>query len=211
MGPTCRGSTGPSGPPGEKGAMGPAGPVGPPGPPGNSCSTTGPHGQLQTLTGGKISASCPEGYQSRYRGLCYKVFDTLKSFNEAAETCRKDGGTLAMPRDQETNNFLVNISQNGQWMSVWIGLHDRNQDEKFEWLDGTSLGAHGSWAQRHFEEGKRACSFEREGGNCVSYIALHIESSSRGPYRPPGVWLCHKCTSRLRFTCQVVSECTCTA
>ncbi|KAI8510715.1 Fibrinogen C domain-containing protein 1 [Branchiostoma belcheri] len=49
--------------------------------------------------------SCPGGY-TIWRGICYKAFDTRKTIDQAAAACRADGGTLAMPRDAETNAFL---------------------------------------------------------------------------------------------------------
>ncbi|KAI8516917.1 hypothetical protein Bbelb_054980 [Branchiostoma belcheri] len=95
----------------------------------------------------KTLPSCPEGY-TIWRGICYKAFDARKSFSEAAATCRADGGTLAMPRDADTNAFLFSL-----YMSVnvrfayWIGLHDQTKEGRFEWVDGSALGPYNSWAK----------------------------------------------------------------
>ncbi|XP_035660163.1 collectin-12-like [Branchiostoma floridae] len=156
MGPAGPASLGPPGPPGEKGAMGPAGPasVGPPGPPGEkgpagpvSFGPPGPPGP-PGLPGNSFQcpgpaerASCPEGY-TKWRETCYKAFNEYKSggtFNEATETCRRDGGTLAMPRDAETNKFLVSLERN-KGSFYWIGLHDQRSEGLFEWVDGSVLG-----------------------------------------------------------------------
>ncbi|XP_019643173.1 PREDICTED: uncharacterized protein LOC109484362 [Branchiostoma belcheri] len=58
-----------------------------------------------------------------------------KTFSESAETCRADGGTLAMPRDEGINDFLVSLDEIGR---RWFGLH--RQEDKWEWIDGTALG-----------------------------------------------------------------------
>ncbi|KAI8491341.1 hypothetical protein Bbelb_309740 [Branchiostoma belcheri] len=95
----------------------------------------------------KTLPSCPEGY-IMWRGICYKAFNTSKTFSEAGAACRADGGTLAMPRDAETNAFLISL-----YMSVrdefffWIGLHDRCEEGRFEWVDGSALGPYSAWGQ----------------------------------------------------------------
>ncbi|XP_078697755.1 alpha-N-acetylgalactosamine-specific lectin-like [Branchiostoma floridae x Branchiostoma belcheri] len=93
----------------------------------------------------KTLPSCPVGY-TMYRGICYKAFNTLKNFSEAAAACREDGGTLAMPRDAETNAFLVPLYESVRhgWL-FWIGLHDQREEGRFEWVDGSALGPYNSW------------------------------------------------------------------
>ncbi|XP_078696201.1 alpha-N-acetylgalactosamine-specific lectin-like [Branchiostoma floridae x Branchiostoma belcheri] len=79
------------------------------------------------------------------QGICYKEFGTYKTFNDAATTCRQDGGTLAMPRDSATNLSLLDKSVDpihGQW----IGLNDQREEGNYEWADGTPLGDYNAWA-----------------------------------------------------------------
>ncbi|XP_019643117.1 PREDICTED: low affinity immunoglobulin epsilon Fc receptor-like [Branchiostoma belcheri] len=92
----------------------------------------------------KTLTSCPEGY-TIWRYICYKAFYTLKNFDDAAATCRVDGGTLAMPRDADTNTFLASLEKS-KTHGFWIGLHDRREEGKFEWVDGSALGSYSSWA-----------------------------------------------------------------
>ncbi|XP_019620333.1 PREDICTED: uncharacterized protein LOC109466908 [Branchiostoma belcheri] len=70
------------------------------------------------------------GY-TRRRGICYKAFNTRKTFSEAAVACRADGGTLAMPRDAETEAFLVSLYKPVRVCDnrgFWIGLHDQREE-----------------------------------------------------------------------------------
>ncbi|XP_066295830.1 C-type Lectin CRL-like isoform X2 [Branchiostoma lanceolatum] len=97
----------------------------------------------QRLHDCKMASSCPDRYTT-WRGICYKVFNTLKTFSGAAAACREDGGTLAMPRDAETNAFLISLSANGR-VNFWFGLHDRREEGSFEWVDGSALGTYNSW------------------------------------------------------------------
>ncbi|XP_066297618.1 collectin-10-like [Branchiostoma lanceolatum] len=83
-----------------------------------------------------------------WREVCYKAFNIRTTFSDAAAACRADGGTLAMPRDAETNAFLISLYKSVHGRSqveFWIGLHDRRREGSFEWLDGSALGTYNSW------------------------------------------------------------------
>ncbi|KAI8505552.1 hypothetical protein Bbelb_167410 [Branchiostoma belcheri] len=165
--PVSTGPPGPPGPPGQKGAMGPVGPVstGPPGPPSPVCPASaappgppGPPGQKGAmgpagLPGEKgamgptcaADGGCPIDYQ-KWRGICYKVYNTLMNFKEAAATCRQDGGNLTMPRDAKTNALLTSLAYISLIRSrMWLGLSDEREEGVFEWADGTPLGAYTPW------------------------------------------------------------------
>ncbi|XP_035674405.1 collagen alpha-1(I) chain-like [Branchiostoma floridae] len=201
MGPAGPRSAGRPGPPGEKGAMGPAGPrsagrPGPPGPPGEK-GAMGPAGMSNcpNLAGPSqhiIDSSqsnavfCPEGHRM-WRGTCYSFFhDVHKTFNDAAATCRRDGGTLAMPRDAETNDYLA--ASMSKWKgrygndAFWFGLHDLRRRGSFEWMDGSALGSYNSWAP-----GKPGDKL----GNCVAYSPTERDQ-----------WLDKPCALRCHFICQ---------
>ncbi|XP_035688677.1 alpha-N-acetylgalactosamine-specific lectin-like [Branchiostoma floridae] len=128
--------------------------------------------------------SCPNGYQL-WRGICYKVFNTREPFNEAAATCRKDGGTLAMPRDAETNAFLISLytSIRGDTL-FFIGLQDQHEEGRFEWADGSALGAYSPWGPG-----------EPDGhGDCVVSGASSVRKDK---------WYNFSCDLIFRFICQV--------
>ncbi|XP_066285699.1 pulmonary surfactant-associated protein D-like [Branchiostoma lanceolatum] len=204
MGPV--GPQGPPGRPGEKGSMGPAGPgfsgpPGPPGPPGQNGpvgpagpASVGPPDILPTSKQSEPNAGpCPVGYTYMYRaGICYKAFNTPKIFSESAATCRGDGGTLAMPRDADTNKFLIEL-KNGvdHTLHYWIGLEDRRREGRFEWVDGTRLGWYNYWAPN---EPNNFSNYE----HCVHY----------GAYSDPefaSKWNDEACTRSMGFICQVVA------
>ncbi|XP_066276716.1 C-type lectin domain family 4 member M-like [Branchiostoma lanceolatum] len=117
-------------------------------------------GTVQQLV--KLEASCPSGYQ-RHREVCYKVFDSPKTFLGAASTCWADGGTLAMPRDAGINAFLISLAKAaGKTEGVWFGLHDRGQEGHWEWIDGTELGTgYRAWAkgEPNDNDGKQDCAW----------------------------------------------------
>ncbi|XP_019628776.1 PREDICTED: collectin-12-like, partial [Branchiostoma belcheri] len=147
IGPVGSGPPGLPGPPGERGPIGPAGhgSVGTPGPPGKG-GPMGPAGPVYSF----FVVPCPKGY-TKWRGTCYKFYtgNRKRAFNESIKSCREDGGTLAMPRDAETQAFLVSllpVSRSSWW---WIGLHDQREEGRFEWVDGSALGEFNLWISGH--------------------------------------------------------------
>ncbi|XP_019632702.1 PREDICTED: collectin-12-like [Branchiostoma belcheri] len=148
-----RGDTGPVGPPGQRGDTGPVGPAGPPGERGGTgpMGPAGPPGERgDTGTGpvgpaGPPRVSCPTGY-TRWRETCFKPVKLSMSFSDAAEACRQDGGTLAMPRDAETNDFLYTLQQRSRFGGYhWIGLQYCPEEDRWKWMDGSALGEFNSW------------------------------------------------------------------
>eukprot|EP00058_Branchiostoma_floridae_P017410 XP_002602898.1 hypothetical protein BRAFLDRAFT_98100 [Branchiostoma floridae] len=183
-----RGLKGPVGPPGPVGPRGLKGPVGPPGPVGprglkGPVGPPGPTGMSQSPSPARPAehaASCPNGY-TMWRRICYKVFHTRKTFNDAVAACRDDGGTLAMPRDYRTNALLPTMLASFYDSNIWIGLQRR--EGIFEWLDGSAVGTYTPWAlgQPDYH------------GDCV-YI--HIRSRK-------AQWVDGRCYYQYAFICQI--------
>ncbi|XP_066301791.1 tetranectin-like [Branchiostoma lanceolatum] len=86
----------------------------------------------QSTTVLQTEARDKTGY-TMWREICYKAFNTRKTFSEAAAACGEDGGTVAMPRDNETNAFLISlhnaVNDEGNF---WFGLHDQREEGSFE-------------------------------------------------------------------------------
>eukprot|EP00058_Branchiostoma_floridae_P004006 XP_002589494.1 hypothetical protein BRAFLDRAFT_88353 [Branchiostoma floridae] len=124
------------------------------------------------------------GY-SMSRGVCYMVYSIRHTFNDAAATCREDGGTLAMPRDPHTNDFLISlyksVSDNEEF---WFGLHDRRKEGSFEWVDGSALGTYNLWTP-----GEPNNFFGNE--DCIYYSEKDM-------------WNDLSCNNRIGFICQAV-------
>ncbi|KAI8503793.1 hypothetical protein Bbelb_187640 [Branchiostoma belcheri] len=143
------------------------------------------------------SVSCPDEY-TEWCGLCYKAFNVSKNFWQSDLACYDDaGGTLAMPRDNDTNAFLISlykiVSKN---RFFWIGLHDEDEEGKFKWLDGTALGEYNSWAT-----GQPNNYLNRE--DCVRYSASQITQGPPGIVQQSEKWYDAPCYNRLLFLCQV--------
>ncbi|XP_078687687.1 alpha-N-acetylgalactosamine-specific lectin-like [Branchiostoma floridae x Branchiostoma belcheri] len=132
---------------------------------------------------------CPSWYII-WRGTCYKAFNTVETFSDAAAACRADGGTLAMPRDAETNAFLISLYKSVRDDCVfWIGLHDQREEGRFEWVDGSALGPYTAWGQgRPDNQGNQ---------DCVVYSGLKNEKDK---------WNDEECHKTFCFICQAAPE-----
>ncbi|KAI8500324.1 hypothetical protein Bbelb_218900 [Branchiostoma belcheri] len=184
------GSTGPSGPPGP---MGPAGSTGPPGPPEGRGSAG-----LKESKGMDVAPG--QGY-NELSGMCYKAFNDKANFNLSAQRCSEDGGTLAMPRDPATNNFLVsiknavNVTPSNSYF--WFGLHDQREEGSFQWVDGTSL------ERQSFTDWAMEQPDNKGNEDCVHYF--HSASSLR-PYWK-NKWNDVNCNESYHYICQVAQAC----
>ncbi|XP_078692960.1 uncharacterized protein LOC144922783 [Branchiostoma floridae x Branchiostoma belcheri] len=130
--------------------------------------------------------SCPDEYvyhqPSRF---CYKAFNDIATYNDAVSICSLDGGTLAMPRDTATNDFLSDlknaVDNNAKFR---FGLTDVHQEGVWMWNDNVPLGDFRAWGTGE----------PNNDGNedCAEY-----ESSSN-------TWNDGKCTwADRKFICQV--------
>ncbi|CAH1257654.1 CD209 [Branchiostoma lanceolatum] len=89
--------------------------------------------------------ACSSGYQI-HNGICYKAFNTTKNFYDASSTCVADGGTLAMPKDTDTNAFLINLKNAVDNSSSFrFGLTDLNQEGDWIWEDNVTLSSFRPW------------------------------------------------------------------
>ncbi|KAI8496281.1 hypothetical protein Bbelb_261220 [Branchiostoma belcheri] len=92
---------------------------------------------------------CPKGYSYlAHTHRCYRAYDTTfsdKPYEEALATCRSDGGTLAMPRSNTTNDFLVALKNSVNPTDKFrFGLDRRNGT--WTYLDGGELG-YADWGE----------------------------------------------------------------
>uniref|UniRef100_A0A7M5WWI0 Uncharacterized protein n=1 Tax=Clytia hemisphaerica TaxID=252671 RepID=A0A7M5WWI0_9CNID len=81
---------------------------------------------------------CPQGWFLRC-GKCYLYVDEKRQWNDAQYNCKQRGANLVTVDEEATNAFLARyISfKSGDTRTSWIGLNDRAEEGKFEWVDGT--------------------------------------------------------------------------
>ena len=74
-----------------------------------------------------------------YNGYAFKLFKETKTYNQAMDECIAIGGTIAMPKDNGTNEFLHDMISKSGLAGAWVGCAYDTTKEKSEWCDGTTV------------------------------------------------------------------------
>ncbi|CAH1239458.1 CLEC10A [Branchiostoma lanceolatum] len=108
---------------------------------------------------------CPHGHV-QFEDRCFSLSTDKKNYTEAKSACQAAGGRLAMPKNQATNDFLVDrikIRIKDRSISgVWLGLakvKDQVEEGTWVWGDGTPLKGWSDWApgEPNNQGGKEDC------------------------------------------------------
>ena len=78
--------------------------------------------------------SVNEDYLQVFHGSCFQfVVFKNRAYEAANEDCARHGGTLALPKTQEINDYLADKSFNRYHVddAMWIGLHDQEDELTF--------------------------------------------------------------------------------
>lgn len=67
---------------------------------------------------------------------CYEVVQVGVSWSHAESICKQQGGHLIHIANKQEQDFILNFLAKHHSHTVWIGLHDQNQEENFEWSSG---------------------------------------------------------------------------
>ncbi|CAH1254045.1 MRC1 [Branchiostoma lanceolatum] len=132
------------------------------------------------------SIGCPYGYSYlSHTGRCYRAYDRENTYDEALATCQADNGTLAMPRDNTTNNFLVALKNAVSTNKFFYFGLDR-RDGPWNYVDGGNL-SYTDWA-----EGEP--NFISE--DCAEYFP------GIWPHRLRNYWNNGLCSRKVGFICE---------
>ncbi|XP_019638725.1 PREDICTED: uncharacterized protein LOC109480844 [Branchiostoma belcheri] len=137
--------------------------------------------------------ACPSGYTYRQTNrLCYKAFNRSSNYDDAKATCTFYGGTLAMPRNASTDNFLINLKNAvDRNTAFFFGLTRIRLERRWVWEDGTTLGSFSPWGPREPSD---------SGGNqdCVEYVSANWPEAALRD-----TWNDMACATPRKFICQV--------
>lgn len=86
------------------------------------------------------SVDCPKDFIS-WQGYCYFIENKDLSFFDAHENCNSKDSELVTITSQSQNRWLFELLRiyGLSRHHVWIGLHDIDIENTFQWLDGTPL------------------------------------------------------------------------
>ncbi|KAG8547800.1 hypothetical protein GDO81_027470, partial [Engystomops pustulosus] len=83
---------------------------------------------------------CPSDWLS-FRQKCYRIYDPKDEslhWDDARSRCQSFGGNLVTINDDLVQSFLMSNLKNIT-DDVWIGLHDKNKENKFVWTDQSGV------------------------------------------------------------------------
>ncbi|XP_078697887.1 galactose-specific lectin nattectin-like isoform X3 [Branchiostoma floridae x Branchiostoma belcheri] len=144
---------------------------------------------------------CPSGY-TKHCDMCYSFSADTKNYADARSACHAAGGHLAMPKDQATNDFLVQhirswyrraqVLRYGFYIyryRIWFGLTDQVKEGIWVWEDGTTLGTTG-WSDWYTGRPVAYVS----GRNCAAWSSLGFIGSIK--------WQGFRCLEIWPFVCE---------
>ncbi|XP_072427318.1 collectin-10 isoform X2 [Chiloscyllium punctatum] len=75
----------------------------------------------------------------------YLIVKEGKNYNAALLHCQDRGGTLAMPKDEETNTLIAAYVNKTGLSRVFIGVNDLEKERQFMYTDATPLQDYSHW------------------------------------------------------------------
>ncbi|XP_019631488.1 PREDICTED: uncharacterized protein LOC109475317 [Branchiostoma belcheri] len=138
---------------------------------------------ITKLKGYNISVGCPVSYTS-YGDSCFKAYNQVKTYSQARQVCAADGGLLAMPKDRDMNDVLLDLKNAVDPNSpFWFGLNKQNGEGRWAWEDGTPYSPTADWT------GWQPGEPNSNGGDCVNHLGAR--------------WNNAPCSSASNFICQL--------
>ncbi|XP_069776685.1 collectin-10 isoform X3 [Narcine bancroftii] len=75
----------------------------------------------------------------------YLIVKEGKNYNAALVHCKTRGGSLAMPKDEETNSLIAAYVNKTGLSRVFIGVNDLEKEKQFMYTDSTPLQNYSHW------------------------------------------------------------------
>jgi len=88
-----------------------------------------------------VRSDCPANWVQNGQS-CYYIsqqFNSKLPWHEAQSICQQQGGMLVVINDDNENNFVFDQIKNDQGvvLATWIGFHDLQQQDSWQWVDGS--------------------------------------------------------------------------
>ncbi|XP_073535928.1 collectin-10 isoform X3 [Phyllobates terribilis] len=116
----------------------------------------------------------------------YYIVKEENSYRDALTQCRIRGGTLAMPKDQNTNALIADYISSLGLLRVFIGINDFDREKQFMYVDGTEVQNYSNWKTGEPNDGS---GYE----DCVEMMSS-------------GAWNDVDCNLTIYFVCEFIKK-----
>ncbi|XP_015221705.1 hepatic lectin-like isoform X3 [Lepisosteus oculatus] len=160
---------------------------------GMNSSKAEPQGATLKQTGLAVSytegGDCGEGW-IQFKMSCYLMATQKNSWHDAQTACVQERAHLVVINTAEEQDFFSEQVDIAVRQVFWIGLHDRSEESKWEWVDGTDFSS-----TPHFWDLGQPDNWQYSnlGEDCVQLHRYAIE---------PGRWNDANCDLRFRYICE---------
>lgn len=127
---------------------------------------------------------CPLSWIKR-DNMCYIVRYDALSWPAARLECQQVGGDLVIMNDRDTLDYVADLVN----QEIWIGLNDRDTDEKYVWQDTTHEPSTTFWKKKEINSHIIGGRYLR---NCVAMVNRQ--------------WITYPCSFKLGYVCQKRAE-----
>ncbi|XP_028601952.1 C-type lectin-like [Podarcis muralis] len=123
--------------------------------------------------------TCPENWLKR-EGNCYGYFEEPVTFAQAREKCQKEhrADLVSFHSREEVCAIAEFVSGFEDDKDVWIGLHDPEKDNVWDWTDSTSFNLY-AWLD-DTERNNEYCGVLLHSTNYIVWDSRNCETKS--PY-----------------------------
>ena len=121
----------------------------------------------------------PAVYKIADDGYSYKMHTGKKTWQEAEDICKQEGGHLAMVKTQATHDYVTKTWNN----DFWIGVNDISQEGNYQFVDGSPVMT-AFWAPRQPDNHENK-------EDCIHYMPIKQK------------WNDNRCNVKKSFLCQI--------
>ena len=127
---------------------------------------------------------CDTGWKP-FGKSCYNISSAEGSWSDAKSDCELQGAHLLKIDDEDEQNYFTTVLGNMD-STLWIGLHDPTNNQKWQWESDGSYANHTNWNDKKFCVHKSAT-------NCVQ---IHTGK------KLAGFWSEHPCREIRKYICE---------
>uniref|UniRef100_A0A8C3XTA9 C-type lectin domain-containing protein n=1 Tax=Chelydra serpentina TaxID=8475 RepID=A0A8C3XTA9_CHESE len=138
-----------------------------------------------------VCGHCPWGW-AWFQRTCYHFSDSMKTWNEAKQSCLDFGAHLVIINTKEEQAFLVKTRTKSR--VYWLGLSDQKVERQWHWVDGSPLKL-SFWSTGDYWN-KGEPNNLRDGN--ISEDCAHLLESGRWNDEPCSIsykWICEMATT----------------